>query len=112
VELLNLAKGVLDMTTKKEKDAAEFKAFQQWKASQEERKPGPVNEPTEKVKEFVQQERLKIRSKETVAMPREFIWIGAVIGGVLVLSSFPVVILGVVIGMGIIARVGCDWFKS
>jgi len=111
VEELNLANGVSLMTEENNKDKREFKAFQEWKANQE-RKTGPVNEPTEKVKEFVHQEKLKIERHETVAMPREIIWVAAIVGGVLVLSSFPVMVLGVVIGMGIIARVGCDWFKS
>ena len=61
---------------------------------------------------FISKEQERIKNNEIVRIPREYMWV--LVGGtsLLVISIFPVILIGILIGMAIIARVGCKWFKS
>jgi len=80
----------------------EWTEFCNWKAQ------GGFNDELNK---FIKDERMKIKANEIVKIPREYMYLTAGIVSLLVISIFPVILFGILIGMGIIARVGCKWFK-
>ena len=50
-------------------------------------------------------------SRQSITLPREILWAGGAAGLMLVITAWPVLILGVVLGAFGVARMGCPNFK-
>ena len=76
-----------------------------------ERTAGRVDEPTAPIIDTVsstfKSEKLKLKSKEPIQLPREVVY-GADIGGlVLLITAWPVLILGAILGALGMMKIGC-----
>ena len=85
----------------------ERKIYNEWKATQG-IPPDPV-EPVERLNKFVQSE---LSNRTPVTMPREYMWAAGAAGIVLILTAWPVLILGMVLGAFGMYKVGCPCNKE
>ena len=93
----------------------ELLLFKEWQAEQT-RQPGEVfdeaspmpNATSDRLNTFVKSE---LSNRTPVTMPREYIWGAAAGGMVLILTAWPVLILGAVLGAFGMYKIGCPCNK-
>ena len=70
------------------------------------------NTNADAINDFVRKERGRVANNETVKVPAYVVWLVALVVVTFTMMAFPFIIVGIVLGMGIIAKVGCSWFKQ
>ena len=87
----------------------ELLLFKEWQAQQDVHLSSPMpNATSDRLNTFVKSE---LSNRTPVTMPREYIWGAAAGGMVLILTAWPVLILGAVLGAFGMYKIGCPCNK-
>ena len=106
------------MSDKKTKQEQNYEAFLKWtkdnaSAVKDDAKSAYANNTNaDAINDFVSKERARVTNNETVKVPAYMVWLVALVVITFTMMAFPFIIVGIVLGMGIIAKVGCSWFKQ
>ena len=103
---------------KKSKQEQNYEAFLKWsqenagKATDSVKDAYASNTNADAINAFISKERGRVANNESVKVPAYMVWLVALVVVTFTMMAFPFIIVGVVLGMAIIAKVGCSWFKT
>ena len=90
----------------KQQDKEMYEQFQEWDKARKNRE-----NLGHQVHEFVHNQQQRMNSSAPITLPREYVWAGMAVGGLLILAQFPAMVLGIIVGAVLMLKLNNKWSK-